>query len=107
MEVSGWFNSPSIWGGTYRTESLGSLDIAFQKKFFNKKLNARIAFSDILYTSPWTGSSEFGGVSINGDGGNDSRQVRFSLSYNFGRDEVKKARTRNTGVEDEKNRIGG
>ncbi|MES2748158.1 MAG: outer membrane beta-barrel family protein [Bacteroidota bacterium] len=107
MEVSGWYNSPSVWGGTYRTSSLGSVDVAFQKKFLNKKLNARIAFSDIFYTSPWTGESEFGGVSISGDGGNDSRQVRFSLSYNFGRDEVKKARTRNTGVEDEKNRIGG
>lgn len=107
MEVSGWYNSPSVWGGTYRTSSLGSLDMALQKKFLNKKLTARIAFSDIFYTSPWTGESEFGGVIINGDGGNDSRQVRFSLSYNFGRDEVKKARTRNTGLEDEKNRIGG
>lgn len=107
MEVSGWYNSPSVWGGTYRTSSLGSLDLAFQRKFLNKKLNARIAFSDIFYTSPWTGETEFGDVVIYGDGGNDSRQVRFSLSYNFGRDEVKKARTRNTGVEDEKNRIGG
>jgi len=107
MEVSGWFNSPSVWGGTYKTGSLGALDLAFQKKFLNKKLNARIAFSDIFYTAPWTGKSQFGNVYISGNGGNDSRQVRFSLSYNFGRDEVKKARTRNTGVEDEKNRIGG
>ncbi len=107
MEVSGWFNSPSVWGGTYKTGSLGALDLAFQKKFLKKKLNARIAFSDIFYTAPWTGKSQFGNVYISGNGGNDSRQVRFSLSYNFGRDEVKKARTRNTGVEDEKNRIGG
>ncbi len=107
MEVSGWFNSPSVWGGTYRTDSLGSLDLAFQKKFLNKKLNARIAFSDILYTSPWKGENQTEDFIIYGDGGNDSRQVRFSLSYNFGRDEVKKARTRSTGVEDEKNRIGG
>lgn len=107
MEISGWFNSPSVWGGTYRTDSLGSLDIAFQKKFINKKLNVRIAFSDILYTSPWRGNTEFGNLIINGDGGNDSRQVRFNLSYNFGNDLVKKARTRNTGLEDEKNRIGG
>jgi iron complex outermembrane receptor protein len=107
MEVSGWFNSPSVWGGTYRVESLGSLDLAFQRKFLNKKLNARIAFSDIFFTSPWRGSTEFGDLIINGDGGNDSRQVRFSLNYNFGSDEVKKARTRNTGLEDEKNRIGG
>ncbi len=107
MEVSGWFNSPSVWGGTYRVESLGSLDLAFQRKFLNKKLNARIAFSDIFFTSPWRGSTEFGDLIINGDGGNDSRQVRFSLNYNFGSDEIKKARTRNTGLEDEKNRIGG
>lgn len=107
MEVSGWYNSPSVWGGTYRTGSLGSLDIAFQKKFLSKKLNARIAFSDILYTAPWRGNSEFGSLIIKGDGGNDSRQVRFSLSYNFGNDEVKKARNRNSGLEDEKNRIGG
>ena len=40
-----------------------------------------------------------------GDGGNDSRQVRFNLTYNFGRNEIKKARSRNTGLEDEKNRI--
>jgi len=43
---------------------------------------------------------------INGDGGNDSRQVRFNLTYNFGSNEVKKARKRDTGLEDEKNRIG-
>ncbi len=107
MEVSGWFNSPSVWGGTYRTSSLGSLDVAFQKKFLNKKLNARIAFSDVLFTSPWQGNTEFGNLIINGDGGNDSRQVRFNLSYNFGNDLVKKERTRNTGLDDEKNRIGG
>ncbi len=107
MEISGWFNSPSVWGGTYQTESLGSLDIAFQKKFLSKKLNVRIAFSDILFTSPWRGNTEFGNLIINGDGGNDSRQLRFNLSYNFGNDQVKKARNRNTGLEDEKNRIGG
>jgi hypothetical protein len=43
---------------------------------------------------------------LHGDGGNDSRQVRFNLSYNFGSDAVKKSRNRNTGLEDEKNRIG-
>ncbi|MBT8261175.1 MAG: TonB-dependent receptor family protein [Bacteroidia bacterium] len=105
MEVSGWFSSPSIWGGTYRTKSLGSLDIAFQKKFFNDRMTARIAFSDILYTIPWRGETQFGDLSIMGDGGSDSRQVRFSLNYNFGRSEIKKARKRKTGIEDEQNRI--
>lgn len=106
LEVSGWFSSPSVWGGTYRTKSLGSLDLAIQKQFLNKKLNARLAFSDVLFTSPWRANAVFPNLIITGDGGNDSRQVRFNLSYNFGNDKVKKARTRSTGLEEEKNRIG-
>lgn len=107
LEVSGWFNSPSVWGGTYRTESLGSLDMAVQKKFMSNKLTARLAVSDLFFTAPWTGRTEFANVVINGRGGNDSRQVRFNLTYNFGNDQVKKVQNRSTGVEDEKNRIGG
>ncbi|NNK87636.1 MAG: TonB-dependent receptor [Flavobacteriaceae bacterium] len=104
-EVSGWYSSPSIWGGTYRTKSLGSLNLAFQKQFFDDKLTARLAFNDILFTSPWEGDTEFGALAINGSGGSDSRQVRFNLTYNFGRNEIKKARSRETGLEDEKSRI--
>lgn len=106
LEVSGWFNSPSIWGGTFKTDALGSLDLAIQKQFLNKKLSARVAVSDIFYTSPWTGRTEYAFVRIVGDGGNDSRQLRFNLSYKFGNDAVKKSRQRETGLEDEKNRIG-
>lgn len=105
-EVSGWYSSPSIWGGTYQTRSLGSLNLAIQKKFFDDKMTLRLAFNDILYTSPWRGDTEFGALVINGDGGNDSRQIRFNLSYNFGRNEIKKARSRKTGAEDEQNRLG-
>ncbi|WP_282088829.1 TonB-dependent receptor domain-containing protein [Aquimarina algiphila] len=105
MEISGWFNSPSIWGGTYQIKSLGSLNLAFQKRFFSDKLTARLAFNDILYTSPWHGDTRFGDLSIRGNGGWDSRQVRFNLTYNFGSKEVKKSRKRKTGIEDEKNRI--
>ncbi|RNC86944.1 MAG: TonB-dependent receptor [Winogradskyella sp.] len=105
-EISGWYSSPSIWGGTYETRSIGSLNVAFQKRFFDDQLTARLSFNDILFTSPWEGVTEFGNLRINGDGGSDSRQVRFNLTYNFGRNEIKKARKRNTGLDAEKNRIG-
>ncbi|MDC7993804.1 TonB-dependent receptor [Altibacter sp. HG106] len=106
LEVSGWYSSPSIWGGTYRTQSLGSLDIAVQKKFFDDKLTARLAVSDVLYTIPWQGTTQFGDLFIRGSGGSDSRQLRFNLSYNFGSETVKKARSRKTGIEDaEQDRI--
>jgi iron complex outermembrane receptor protein len=106
LEVSGWFDSPSVWGGTFRSKSLGSLDLAIQKQFLNKKLNARLAFSDVLFTSIWRANATFPNLVVYANVVNDSRQVRFNLSYNFGSDKVKKARTRSTGLEDEKNRIG-
>uniref|UniRef100_UPI004049C595 TonB-dependent receptor domain-containing protein n=1 Tax=Flavobacterium sp. TaxID=239 RepID=UPI004049C595 len=104
LELSGWYSSPSIWGATYVTKSLGSLNLAFQKKFFDNKITAKLAFNDVLFTSPWRGTTRYGIVTINGFGGNDSRNVAFSLSYNFGNNEIKKSRNRNTSLEEEKNR---
>ncbi|WGK63903.1 TonB-dependent receptor domain-containing protein [Croceiramulus getboli] len=105
MEVSGWYSSPSVWGGTYQTRSLGSLNLAFQKKFADDQWTARLAFNDILFTSPWQGTTQFGDLFIDGSGGGDSRNVAFSLSYNFGSNEIKKARNRKTGLEEEQDRI--
>lgn len=105
LEVSGWYSSPSVWGGTYQTRSLGSFNMALQKKFFDKKLTARIAANDIFYTSPWRGDTQFGDLFIRGNGGYDSRQFSINLSYNFGSKEIKSARKRKTGIENEKKRI--
>jgi iron complex outermembrane recepter protein len=105
MEVSGWFSTPSVWGGTYLVKSIGSLDIAFQKKIVNDKISARLAFNDVFFTAFWRGNTQFGDLKINGRGGWESRNIRLNLSYNFGNNQVKSARKRNTGLEDEKGRI--
>jgi outer membrane receptor protein involved in Fe transport len=105
MEISGWYSSPSVWGGTYQTRSLGALNVAFQQKLWDNRFTARLSFNDILYTIPWRGVTQFGELFINGSGGNDSRQVAFALTYDFGRNEIKKARNRKTGLEDENKRI--
>ncbi len=106
FEVSGWYNSPSVWGGTYLTKSMGSLDLAVQKKFLNDKLSLRISMSDVLFTSPWKADMRFGDLYIDGSGGWESRQVRVNLSYAFGNQNVKKSRSRKTGLEAEGNRVG-
>ena len=103
--MSGWFSTPSVWGGTYLAKSLGSLDIAVQKKIFNEKISARLAFSDVFFSSPWRGDLTYGDLKIRGRGGWESRQVRLNFSYKFGNNQVKFARKRETGLEDEKGRI--
>ena len=105
LEVSGWFSSPSVWAGTYRTQSLGSLDVAMQKNFLTNRLSVRLAVSDVLHTSNWKGTTQYGQLFIKGSGGYESTQVRLSLNYKFGSTTVKAANNHKTGAEDEKGRI--
>lgn len=105
FEVSGWYSSPSVWSGTYLTKSMGSLDFAVQKKLMDDQLTVRVSMSDILFTSPWEADMRFGDLYIDGTGGWESRQVRVNISYAFGNQNVKKARNRKTGSEDEKSRL--
>lgn len=104
FEISGWWSSPSIWGGTYLTRSIGSLNLGLQKNIGNR-WTAKVAVNDLLYTVPWRGATQFGALSIDGTGGSDSRQIRMNLSYKFGSKEVKDKRKRKTGLEDEQKRI--
>lgn len=106
LEVSGWFNSPSVWGGTYLIESMGSLNLAIQKKFLDDQLSARLSVNDVFFTAPWSGETQYTDIQIRGNGGWESRQVRLNLSYRFGNKNVKKARRRQTGIEDESKRAG-
>ncbi len=102
-EISGWYSGPTVWGGTYQTDPLGSLTLGLQKKWEN--WTAKLSLNDALFTSPWNATTEFPGLQINGAGGGDSRQVRFYLSYSFGMSDVKDLRNRDGGSEDERGRI--
>lgn len=106
LEVSGWVTSPSVWGGTYLAKSMGSLDIAIEKRFFSDRLSVRLAGSDIFFTSPWRANVEYGELQINGTGGGESRLVRLNLTYFFGRKEIERSRNRQTGMEEEGDRTG-
>lgn len=107
FEVSGWFSSPSIWGGTYLTSSMGALDLALEKKLLQDRMSLRISCSDLFFTSYWKAHMQYGELSIQGSGGWESRIARIQLSYNFGNKDVKKARDRKTGLDDEDKRTGG
>jgi hypothetical protein len=84
-----------------------ALDLGLQRKFLQKRLNARISFSDIFFTSGWDGESEFNGLISIGNGYWDSRRVNLSLSYQFGNEKVRQARKRRTGLDEEAGRTRG
>ncbi|MCB0560361.1 MAG: TonB-dependent receptor [Lewinellaceae bacterium] len=105
LEVSGWYNSPSLWGGTFEMDAMWSMDAGVQKKILDGRGNIRLAVSDIFRTNEWHGVSRFGALDLDVRGGWDSRRFRVSFSYLLGNDQVKGARRRNTGLEEEQNRV--
>lgn len=104
-ELSGWFSGPSVWGATWKTKSQGGVDVGIQKQLMQKKATLKITATDIFHTSPWTATSDFGGLYIKGGGSWESQTFRMSFTYRFGSNQVKAARQRQTGLESEAKRI--
>ncbi|MCB0633112.1 MAG: TonB-dependent receptor [Lewinella sp.] len=105
LEISGWYNSPGIWGGTFKMKAMGNVDIGLQKKILEGRANLKVSVSDVFRTNRWSGISQFGSLYMKAGGNWDSRRLNVNFSYRFGNDEVKAARRRRTGLEDEQRRI--
>ncbi|MEO8404696.1 MAG: TonB-dependent receptor [Chitinophagaceae bacterium] len=105
-EVSGWYNSPSIWGGTFKSKALWSVDGGVQKTIFKGKGNLKASVSDIFRTIKWKGTSNFAGQYLVASGNFESRQFKVNMTWRFGNMKVKAARQRKTGAEDESGRVG-
>ncbi len=106
IEVSGFYSTPSIWQGTFKTAAIWSVDGGVQQTLFKGKATAKASVSDIFQTLRWSGTSNFAGQYLKVNGGNDSRQLRLSFVYRFGSTQVKSTRQRKTGAEDESQRVG-
>ncbi len=104
-ELSGYYNGPSVWGGTWKTKPQGSMDIGLQKQFLGKAATIKVSATDIFHTAPWKANNNFGGLYIDGSGSWESQTVRLSLSYRFGSSQIKNSRERQTGLESESKRI--
>ncbi len=104
-EISGWFNGPSVWGGTWKTKSQGGVDIGFQKQILQKRASIKISGTDIFHTAPWKAINDFGGVYINAGGTWESQTFRVNFNWRFGSNQIKTSRSRKTGLESEANRI--
>jgi iron complex outermembrane recepter protein len=105
-EVSGWYASPSIWGGTFKSKQMWSVDGGIQKTVLKGKGNLKVSVSDIFKTLRWRGISDFASQYLVASGGWDSRQFKVNFTWRFGSNTVKAARQRSTGVEDESKRVG-
>jgi len=105
IELSGWYNSPGIWGGNFATKQIWSIDAGIQKKIFKERGTLKLGVADIFNSQHWSGENNFGGLHLIAMGGWESRQFKANFTYLMGNSQVKGSRNRNTGMEDESKRI--
>ena len=105
FELSGFYNSPTIWGGTFKTDAVYNVDAGIQKSIFKKNGNIKISYTDILRSQTFRGISDFGGAYLDVSGRGESTQLRINFTYRFGNKQVKAARQHKSGLEEENNRI--
>ena len=104
IEVSGFFNSPSIWGANFSMAAFGGMDIGASKRFLEGRGCVKVAVCDVLGTMEWEGTQTYGGLYFEGRGGWESRQLKANFSYLFGNDKLKRGKKRKAGLESERSR---
>jgi hypothetical protein len=107
LEMSGMYNSPSIAQGSLGAQSIYGIDLGVQKTVLEGKGNIKVSLTDIFRTQQFHGSSNFAGQYLKFYFIPESRQLRMNFSYRFGNNQVKAARQRRSGTEDENKRVSG
>jgi hypothetical protein len=103
-EVSGWYNAPSIWEGSFKSKSMWTLDAGLQKVILKGKGSFKVSLADIFFSMKFSGESNFAGQQTIASGNFESRQFKTSFSWRFGSTTVKAARDRKDAAEEEKKR---
>ena len=106
-ELSGYYTSPSMWQGAFKTEALGGLDVGLQQVVLKGKGTLKATVTDIFRTYPWSATNSTSSQTLNVNGAYESRQFRLNFSYRFGSNQVKQARQRKTSIDEENKRTQG
>jgi len=104
-ELTGFYNAPTVYQGTIKANALWSIDAGLQKQVMQGKGTIKASVSDLLHTLKFSGVSEFAGQRTDLATRWESRQFKLNFVYRFGSNQVKAARQRGTGADDEMKRV--
>ena len=102
--ISSFYSSPSLFRGTMKSHSLGAANAGVQKLVFRGNGTVRVNFNDVFNTLHWYGTSNFAGQYLNARVYWDPRNITLGFSYKFGSSQVKSARQRRSGLDEESKR---
>ncbi len=105
MELSAFYNSPFIWGGTVNVDGYYRIDMGLRRSFFSDRLMLQASVNDLFDTgSDYYYESDYGGIIVDGVISFDGRRFAVGATYNFGNQKLK-TRKRKSALEEELQRI--
>ncbi len=104
-ELSGFYNSPTIYMGNFKGKSIYNVDAGLSKQLMKGRAVLKTSVSDVFHSMKFRGESKFAGQTTNFSYSQESRQFKLSFNYRFGSNTVKATRQRTSGAEDELKRV--
>ncbi len=106
-ELTGFYNAPTIYMGSFRGRALWSVDAGIQKQVLKGRGTVKASMSDVFGTLEFRGQTDFAGQRSVFTSNWEAQQFKLSLVFRFGSAQVKAARNRTTGAEEEAKRTQG
>lgn len=98
------FYQSTVSYGIYNIKPQYSIDLGFSRSFLNKKLNVKLAVSDVFWMRRNNITANYQTVDLDIRQKRETRIARVNLTYNFGNTKIK-SRDRQTGADAESNRV--
>ncbi len=106
-ELTGFYVAPTIYQGAFKSKTLWSVDGGVSKNLWKNKATIKASMSDLFNSLHFTGTQTFAGQTTKVQAHWESQQFKLNFVYRFGSNQVKAARNRNTGAEEETKRTQG
>jgi outer membrane receptor protein involved in Fe transport len=101
FELNAYYESPFVWG-VYKIRASYAIGAGVQKAFMNKKLTAKLNVTDITNREQFRGTAKFGNIDMYINNRWQNRRVNLALTWNFGNSNIKAAREREAGSEQQR-----
>lgn len=106
-EVTGLYLSPFVWEGILKGKSMGFVDVGMQKTVLKGAGTLKATYSDVFKTMRFMGEGTYAGAFSRVTARWEAQQFKLNFTYRFGSAQVKAARQRKTGLEEEAGRTDG
>ncbi len=104
-EISGYYYSP-IASGVYQQQSFWSMNAGVSKEVLKNKGSLKLNIKDLFNTQTVKYNVAYQNINSSYRNKAETRIINLSFSYRFGNSRVKAVKSRKTGIEDEKSRMG-